>query len=132
MRKIANTVELQAELSHLLDYAQSHQPSRVVLAQALSDLSERVAATPKTVFLEQDRWNYAYRLEGVSRGVPNNQLLEDFKKDAKTEWISAKVRKGKNATTEIKRWVKSVNPREFFVKWPSNVDDDSIKVFYKP
>ncbi len=132
MHKIATTAELQTELRRLLAYAQSHQPSRMVLARALDDLSARVAAAAKTVFTEQDRWNYAYKLEGVTSGVPNHQRIEEFKKEAKTDWISAKVRKGKNATTEVKRWVKSVNPSEFFVKWPADVDDDSLKVFYKP
>lgn len=131
MDKIATATELQSELRRLLAYAQSHQPSRVVFARALSDLSERVAAAPKVVFTEKDNWNYAYKLEGESGGVPNYQSVEEFKKGAKTDWISAKVRKGKKAITEIKRWIKSVNPSEFFVKWPADVDDDSIKVFYK-
>jgi hypothetical protein len=131
MHKIANTIELQTELRRLLAYAESRQPSRVVLAEALSTLSERVAAAPKTVFLEQDRWNYAYKLEGVRDGVPPSQLLQDFKASAKKDWISAKVRDGKKALTEVKRWVKSVKPSEFYVRWPADVDDDTLDVFYK-
>lgn len=132
MHKIATPTELQSELRRLLAYSEGRQPSRVVLARALRNLSERVAAAPKTVYTEEDRWNYAYRLEGVRGGVPPYQLVQDFKASAKKDWISAKVRDGKKALTEVKRWVKSVNPSEFYVKWPADVDDDSLQVFYKP
>jgi|GEM_PF-909000 hypothetical protein len=43
MQKIANTSELQRELRRLLSYAQSQRPSRLQLASACQDLSERVA-----------------------------------------------------------------------------------------
>lgn len=45
MRKIANTTELTSELQRLLDYAGSHQPSRVKLASRLQALSYRVAGS---------------------------------------------------------------------------------------
>jgi hypothetical protein len=132
MHRIANTTELQSELRRLIAYAESPQPSRERLAAALNDLSERVAASPpKVVFLEQDRWNYAYKLEGVKGGVPNHGVVKDFEASAKKDWISAKVRDGKKALAEVKRWIKSVNPSEFYVKWPADVDDDTLKVFYK-
>lgn len=133
MNKIASPDELQSELRRLLAYAQTERPSRERIAHALDTLSERVgAAAPKTVFTEHDNWNYAYKLEGVKSGVPSWQIVDAFQADAKKDWISAKVRDGKKAPTEIKRWVKSVNPSEFYVRWPSNADDDSLKVFYKP
>lgn len=43
MRKIANTAELTGELERLLEYAGSFQPSRVMLADELRELSRRVA-----------------------------------------------------------------------------------------
>lgn len=52
MRKIATTTELQHELRQLIDYARSHQPSRVRLAKVLRDISVRVAmehATPEAL-----------------------------------------------------------------------------------
>jgi hypothetical protein len=44
MRRIATTNELQYELRQLLDYARSHQPSRLQLANELKELGLRVAA----------------------------------------------------------------------------------------
>jgi hypothetical protein len=45
MRKIASTPELQDELRRLIAYAETAQPSRARIADALEDLSDRVAGT---------------------------------------------------------------------------------------
>ena len=52
MDKIASTDELQAELRKLLAYAQTHQPSRTVLARDLTSLTLRVAGKIPPQFLE--------------------------------------------------------------------------------
>lgn len=46
MRKIASPAELHSELTYLLRYSQTSQPSRTELASALRDLSLRVASSP--------------------------------------------------------------------------------------
>lgn len=52
MDKIANSKELQAELSQLLAYAKSPKPSRVMIARALHSLSIRVGGEIPPQFLE--------------------------------------------------------------------------------
>lgn len=52
MDKIANSKELQAELSQLLAYAQSPRPSRVMIARALHSLSIRVGGEIPEAFKE--------------------------------------------------------------------------------
>lgn len=44
MKKIASATELQGELTSLLRYAQSSQPSRARIVGALNDLSERLTS----------------------------------------------------------------------------------------
>jgi hypothetical protein len=51
MDKIATTSQLQRELQRLLDYTESHQPSRARLASALRHLSQRLMPTHERALL---------------------------------------------------------------------------------
>jgi len=84
---------------------------------------------------------WALKVEGLSSDFPSApfgrqlegfEVIKQFKATAKSEWISAKVRDGKRGTTEVKRWVKEVKPKEFCAKWlEGEANDDSIQIFYK-
>lgn len=52
MKRIASTLELQAELTKLIKYAQTQHPSRVKLAQELRSLSVRLAGEIPEAFKE--------------------------------------------------------------------------------
>ena len=52
MRRIASTKELQAELTKLLAYSKTANPSRVLLANELVQLGVRVAGEVPPQFLE--------------------------------------------------------------------------------
>jgi len=80
---------------------------------------------------------YAVKIEGVDpnfltrpfgRQMEEWQRIREWQKNAKHDWFSAKARKGKNAKAELRRWIKMVNPREFFAKL--NPNDDSHQIFY--
>jgi hypothetical protein len=92
---------------------------------------------------EIDRVGYAIRIQGVDpeflqgdqpfgRQTDAWQKIKEWKESGvKSDWISTKRRDGKRPMAEVKRWVKAVGPQEFFAKWPTNVDDDSLQIFYK-
>jgi hypothetical protein len=80
---------------------------------------------------------YAIKIEGVDptfldrpfgRQAEEWQKIREWQKTAKHDWFTAKPRKGQNAKTELKRWIKAVNPKEFFAKL--NPGDDSHQIFY--
>jgi hypothetical protein len=80
---------------------------------------------------------YAIKIEGVDptfldrpfgRQAEEWQKIREWQKHAKHDWFTAKPRKGQNAKTELKRWIKAVNPKEFFAKL--NPGDDSHQIFY--
>lgn len=52
MKRIASTTELQAELTKILAYARTKNPSRLMLARDLNALSYRVAGEVPPQFLE--------------------------------------------------------------------------------
>lgn len=52
MRRIASTKELQAELTKLLAYSKTTNPSRVLIANELVQLSVRLAGELPPEFLE--------------------------------------------------------------------------------
>jgi hypothetical protein len=92
MRKIANTTELQTELSRLLDYAGSYQPSRAVLASELNHLSYRMAADTAPQSLEeakqamddlQKQWGEAYGAwHKAMNGPQGTRSFEQKQKDS--------------------------------------------------
>lgn len=77
MDKIATTHELQHELQRILYYAQSHQPSRAVLARMCSALGRRVAGDPGDIDAALE---YNLRLA---------KLLQRLKRDAGAALVKA-------------------------------------------
>jgi len=87
-----------------------------------------------------DNTLYAIQIEGVNsefaktplgRSLGDWQLVEEWKKGAKEDWVSTKPRKGQEPLRELKRWLASVNPREVFAKWDLRNDDDMRLIYYK-
>ncbi len=86
---------------------------------------------------------YAVKVEGLDnqdflnqafgRQLEDLKKINEFKKTAKKDWIGVKKKNVKSSMAEMKKWVKSVNPSEFYAKWADSPTywDDSIEVFYK-
>lgn len=84
----------------------------------------------------EGRWVYGIKIDGIENDFPLKPLgrqeerptVETFKAMARTDWIRAKH--ATSGTAALKRWVKAVNPSQFYAKW--NEGDDSFKVWYTP
>lgn len=85
----------------------------------------------KTIYTEQDGWRSAHRLIGNPATLTYAEISA-FRAVAKRDWISAKARDGKKAETEVRRWIRSVNPSQCLIQWNVNVNDDSIVAYYLP
>jgi hypothetical protein len=90
-------------------------------------------------FGEMGHWGYAIKIDGIENDFPQlppgRQIdalaaVKQFKTTAKSEWLSTKHRKGQRPLTEIKRWIKAVQPSQFYARWPTDVDDDSVQIWY--
>jgi len=102
MDKIATTQELQHELQRLLNYAQSHRPSRETLAQRLARLSHRVAGDTFDIDAAKD---YNLRLA---------KLLQKLKRDAGAKFVV-----GNYKGTGSKR-----HRRQIFVRFTNDLSID--------
>ena len=58
------------------------------------------------------------------------EAVKRFKETAKSSWIGTKRRDGRRPLTEVKKWIKAVQPSQFYAKWPTDVDDDSVQIWY--
>jgi len=83
---------------------------------------------------------YAVQIEGVNprfaqaafgRQLDDLRLIEAWKNGAKKDWVSTKPRKGQKPLPELKKWLASVGPREFYAKWDLRVDDDTRVIYFK-
>jgi hypothetical protein len=99
----------------------------------------RASASSKPFFGEAERWGYAVKIDGIDNAFPQLPLgrqvdgynaVKRFKETAKHDWISAKARDGKRPLTEVKRWIKAVQPTQFYARWPTDVSDDSVEIWY--
>jgi hypothetical protein len=88
---------------------------------------------------EEDHWGYAVKIDGVENDFPRQPFgrqmearaaVKQFQATAKRDWIGTKRRDGKRPLAEIKRWVKAVQPTQFYARWRTDVDDDSLEVWY--
>ena len=59
-----------------------------------------------------------------------HKAVQQFKATAKKDWISTKARDGRKPLTEIKKWIKVVQPDQFYARWPTDVNDDSVQIWY--
>lgn len=90
----------------------------------------------KPWFGSEGWWVYGIKIDGIENDFPLKPLgrqeewpaVETFKTVARTDWIRAKH--ATSGTAALKRWVKAVNPSQFYAKW--NEGDDSFKVWYTP
>jgi len=93
MRRIANTTELTTELTRLLAYAGSYQPSRVKLAASLRSLALRTAAPkppPDIQWLCDALENVMNRLgDRVSRPIydPQRKEIEGSFSSSDVPWL---------------------------------------------
>lgn len=78
------------------------------------------------------------KIEGLDRVDDSLECLKkivEFKQRAKTDYLMVKCMSAAKEEKEIRRWFKSVNPKEYFIKWrpaDSDYSDDSIEVHYIP
>ena len=103
----------------------------------------RATAIPKFIGEAGEAGNYYYwaiKVAGVDprfpmksfgRQLEDYEKLKEWKKSAKQDYISTKSRKGQKPKTELRRWLESVKPSEFYVKWDLGVDDDTRLIYYK-
>ena len=79
------------------------------------------------------------RIDGIENDFPTlppgrqgdaYRAVQHFKTIAKHDWISTKARDGRKPLTEIKRWIKAVQPDQFYARWPTDVNDDSVQIWY--
>lgn len=78
---------------------------------------------------------YAVQINGVNPKPPFNRetiaQIEQWKKTAKKDAVFTKPRKGQKPKPQLKRWLESVEPKEFYAVWDLKVDDDTRDIFYK-
>lgn len=83
---------------------------------------------------------YAVQIEGVNprfaqadfgRQLDDLRLIEAWKNGAKKDWVSTKPRKGQKPLPELKKWLASVGPREFYAKWDLRDNDDTRVIYFK-
>jgi hypothetical protein len=96
---------------------------------------ESLPAKAKKIVGENGGFLYAIQIDGLDpiylqKGFGRQEIAE-WKKGAKSDWISTKPRKGQKPATELRRWLAAVNPSEFWAKWDLRVDDDTREIFYK-
>ena len=122
-----------------------HKKKQATEVTAFEDAlaTERIAirfAASKAFIGEVGRTLYAIKIDGVDssfvqqpmgRQIEDLQKVKEWQSDAKKDWISTKPRKGQKPMPELKRWLKAVNPSEFYAKWDLSVDDDARQIFYK-
>ena len=84
-------------------------------------------------------YGYAIKIDGIENDFPEfplgrqmegHEAVKRFKEVAKSTWLGTKRRKGMRPLAEIKKWIKEVQPSQFYAKWPTNVDDDSVQLWY--
>lgn len=127
----------------------SDRSALIKLASSLPEGSpERraiLASLDKTAKVERfvgeiDGYLYAVQIEGVNprfaqaafgRQLDDLRLIEAWKNGAKKDWVSTKPRKGQKPLPELKKWLASVGPREFYAKWDLRVDDDTRVIYFK-
>jgi hypothetical protein len=102
--------------------------------------SKMIEAKAKSCSGSDSKFNYVYRLEGVTpnywqqpfgRQLSDIKLIKDFTETAKVDHIDAK---GKSTLKSVKEWVAINKPEQYFVKWSkdsSDYKDDSVEVYYK-
>ena len=82
---------------------------------------------------------YAIKIDGIDndflqlplgRQVEAFQAIAAFKATAKSDWVSTKRRAGQRPLAEVKKWIKAVQPSQFYARWPTDVDDDSLQIWY--
>ena len=87
----------------------------------------------------RDHHGYAIKIDGIDNAFPTlppgrqmdaQAAIQQFKATAKTDWISTKLRKGQRPLAEVKRWIKAVQPDQFYARWSTDVDDDSVQIWY--
>ena len=83
---------------------------------------------------------YAVQIEGVNpqfaqaafgRQLDDLRLIEAWKNGAKKDWILTKPRKGQKPLPELKKWLASMGPREFYAKWDLRTYDDTRVIYFK-
>lgn len=104
------------------------------------------AASSKAYFSRADgvgspgfHYGYAIKIDGIDNSFPElppgrqiegYEAVKRFKETAKSSWIGTKRRDGRRPLAEVKKWIKAVQPSQFYAKWPTNVDDDSVEIWY--
>ena len=86
-------------------------------------------------------YGYAIKIDGLENDFPQlppgrqvgaYQAVQAFKAVAKSDWISTKARDGRRPLAEVKKWIKAVQPSQFYARWSTPVNDDSIQIWYMP
>lgn len=79
-------------------------------------------------------YGYAVKIDGFDFArAPFGERIavtDKFKETARRDWISTKRRANQKPLTEIKRWIAVVEPDQFYAKWATYVDDDSVQIWY--
>jgi hypothetical protein len=140
----AVAADLYARWNSAAGFDLSRRPERwEKLAASQGDSEEgegKTAAGPKKFIGEVGKFLIACQIEGIDpsifdRGFGQSmaafEQVKAWKAGAKSEWISTKPRKGQKPTAELKKWLASVKPREFWARWDLSVSDDSREIFYK-
>jgi hypothetical protein len=90
-------------------------------------------------FTTGENYGYAVKIDGIENNFPSMpwgrqgdalKAVQQFKATAKKDWISTKRRDGRRPLAEVKKWVNSVQPDQFYARWPTKVDDDSLEIWY--
>lgn len=90
--------------------------------------------THKLKFQSDPQWEYAFMIRGVAelpvflRHVHECSAVTEFKSTARSTWITAKLRKGKNAKTEIRAFIRDNRVTGLYAQW--SVGDDSIQLYF--
>lgn len=90
---------------------------------------------------EDNGYGYAVKIAGIDNSYPSRfdawMVVEPpdvkrFRETAKQDWILTKARKGMKPLAELKRWIAAVQPEQFYARWPTRANDDSMQIWYQP
>ena len=113
---------------------------KVKIGSILEGLKVNEARKEKPFFgyVAQNKKSYAVNIDGIDNDFPTSfskqiegqKVLKDFMAKAKSTWVSNKGKK--NGMAEVKKWVKSEKPSQFYASWNDDkwYKDDSVEIHY--
>ena len=62
--------------------------------------------------------------------ISSQKIVNNWVSDNKTE-IAYVDAKGKSTIASVKKWIKENKPNEFYCRFDTKIDDDSVQIYYR-